>query len=537
MLIGEPADLIIVNAHVVTCDPAISDAEAVAVGGRRIVFVGDAAGALAWRGPATRLIDAGGASLLPGFIDSHCHLFPGALKMDAIQLGAVRSFSDLSDTIRSYLDHSPERYWLAGYGLSYHLPPERRPLSRQLLDSIVADHPLIVFAYDHHTAWANTLALRLAGILHGGDAGPNSQIVIAADGLASGELREWGAYRLVKNLIPPPDDQRKYTLLRQAIDQALRCGLTSLHTMDGSAEQLAWYVRMEQSGELPLRVYCTFNVTNETDETMLEAYAAQRSQYVGEQVRIGSVKLFMDGVVESYTALLLEPYADRPDCWGSGQIDEERFVELSCIADRLDLQLCMHAVGDAAVRRVLDGLSAVRLLNGPRRRRHRIEHAELVHPDDIPRFSDLGVIASMQPIHASMIAGPRDVWPARVGQERWISSFPWRSLHNAGAVLAFGSDWPIADQRPLLGIQAALTLQPGLPGRTFQHLSLDAAITAYTYGAAFAEFAEHRKGQLRAGFLADLVLLSADLRSLPAEAIGQLQIALTVCDGRIVYES
>jgi len=533
------ADILIVHARCFTADPANPHAEAVAVRGNRIVCAGSDDDAAAWRGPGTRVIDAQGCTLIPGFIDSHFHLLLGSLGLGDAQLGDVRSYEALTESLRAFAAEHPRREWLVGYGLPYAILPGGRMLTRRDLDAILPDRPLIVFAYDTHTAWANTQALRRANLLQDGETvAPNSEIVLGKDGLASGELREPGAYQPALDLIPAPGAVEKRALLRKGLAQAAALGVTSVHNMDGDAEQLALYAALEDLGELTLRVYVPYSVRPDTPfEALAQDAVAMREMHHSDLVRSGAVKFFMDGVIESYTGLLLDDYADRPGVRGDANFSAGHFNRMAVEADRLGLQIFVHAIGDAAVRRTLDGFEAARRANGPRDSRHRVEHIELIHPDDLPRFRELGVIASMQPLHAPASAAGVDVWPPRVGPARWDRSFAWRSLRAAGATLAFGSDWPVVSQNPMRGVHAALNRKPWAEGGLDHRQTLAETLVAYTRDAAYAEFQELVKGQLRVGMLADLVLLSDDIFAVSPEAIDQVQPMLTVCDGRVVFKS
>jgi predicted amidohydrolase YtcJ len=530
------ADLIIANARALTSDPSRPRAEALAVRASRIVYVGDTAGALALRGPATRVVDAGGATLLPGIVDSHYHLLRGSLKLDGIQLGQVSSCAELEDALRAYARQHQDAPWLAGYGLRYQALAGLRAPVRAGLDAIVPDRPLLLLAFDGHTAWANTRALALGGVLQGAACGPNSEVVIGADGLAEGELREPGAFGPLEARIPAPAPARARALLREGLAQAAALGITSVHNMDGDMAQLQRYRELEAGGELTLRVYCPYSVEPHTRLEDLAEAVAMRVAASGPLVRAGCVKFFMDGVVEGYTGLLLDDYAGPPGVRGDANYSAEHFNQMAIACDRLGLQIFVHAIGDAAVRRALDGFAAARDANGPRDSRHRVEHIELIHPDDLPRFRALGAIASMQPYHAPVPPDYGPVWLARVGRERWRRSFAWGHLHAAGARLAFGSDWPVVSQSPWLGLHAAVARRPWLPGLPSQALPLEAALAAYTSGGAYAERQEREKGMLRAGMLADLVVLSDDITKLTPEDIPRVSAALTVCDGRVVYE-
>jgi predicted amidohydrolase YtcJ len=288
---------------------------------------------------------------------------------------------------------------------------------------------------------------------------------------------------------------------------------------------------------MSLRLYVPYNVTPDMPLETLQEAAAWRQRYQSSHLRTGAIKCFMDGVLESYTALLVEDYAGAPGNRGSALFSAEQFNLVAVEADRLGLQIAVHCCGDGAVKRTLDGFAHARQQNAPRDSRHRIEHIELIDPPDLPRFADLGVIASMQPLHAPLTVESGDVWPSRAGPERWGHSFAWQTLREAGAHLAFGSDWPVVSLDPLLGFFAACNRQPWQPGDPEQRQSLAQVIRGYTCDAAFVEFQENEKGRIRTGMLADLVLLSADLFATPAEEIATVRPVLTVCDGQIVFQS
>jgi hypothetical protein len=533
---NEYADLLIMNAAVYTVDQANPRAEAVAVKGNTIVFVGSTAEAEAWRGPETQVIEGHGRTLLPGFIDSHFHLLHGAETLADMQLHKVASLADLRAAVTTYAATHPDLPVLCGVGLRYGLPTPDEPLTRHHLDALERERPLILIAYDVHTVWANTAALERAGLLHGlpGVAG----VIMGADGLATGELREPPACDPVLNLIPEVDDQRRRELMRQGLAYLASLGVTSVHNMNGDANEAAFYAALEDLSELTLRVYVPYSVTPETPLTALaEEAVAMRSQFNSELVRAGCVKFFMDGVFESYTAVSLQAYPDQPHNFGEPIFGTDHFARMATEADRLGLQIFVHACGDGAVRRVLDGYEVAQRVNGRRDSRHRVEHIELIHPDDVPRFAQLGVVASMQPIHSPLSPEDTDVWRQRVRPQRWQDAFAWRTLREAGATLAFGSDWPVASPDPLLGMAAALTRQPWQPGQPSHQQTLAEAIASYTRDAAYAEFQEDKKGQIKVGYWADLVLLTADIFATPPEEIADVRVGLTVCNGRIVYES
>ena len=533
-----PADFIITNANIFTSDPEKPGAEALAVSGKRIVYVGDQAGAETWRGAKTRVIDGLGRTLTPGFIDSHFHLLWGAIWLGSAQLQEVKNPADLKKVLQDFANENQTSDWVVGRGLKYNIIA-----TRQELDAIVADRPVYVGAYDGHTAWANTKALELAGLMqaqagHSAQpealAGAEEHLVRDQSGLPGGELRE-EAMDLVSNLMPLPDADRKRELLKLAMQRINASGVTSVHNMNGNMEELLFYAALEDASEMTLRVYTPYWVRPETTEADLKE-AVEMANLQGEYARGGAVKFFMDGVWESYTALTLEPYADHPDAKPEGLHSLEHFTRMAAACDRLGLQIFVHCCGDGAVRRVLDGYEAVQKLNGKHDSRHRVEHIEVIHPDDLPRFKQLGVIASMQTSHAPFSLEDGDIWPARVGEQRWPNSFAWRAIKNAGAQMAFGSDWTVAPFDPLFNIYVAMNRKKWSPDDPDQRLRLDELILGYTREAAYAEFQEHQKGQIKEGYLADLVLFSRDLFQVPPEEIMSVQPVLTMLAGKLVYE-
>lgn len=528
------ADLIVTNARALTQNPAGPTAEAVAVTGSRIRFVGDEADVLALRGPDTVMVDAGGKTLLPGIIDSHFHLLWGSLRLEDLQLEGVQSAVNLRTTILNYRAEHPDRPLLRGQGLSYDVLPDRR-LHRTDLDAIVADVPLVLTCFDVHTVWCNTAALEAVGILHGASVS-GGEVVMGEDGLATGELREFPAMDLVYALFPEPSTAERLRLLKRGTAQVSSYGITSVHNMNGDPDEFALYRLLDEAGELPLRLVVPYRITPEMPVSVVDEAVTLRESYRSPKLRAGAFKLFMDGVVESYTAFMTEPYVGTENV-GEALFSAEHFSELAVRADRAGLQVAVHAVGDAAVRRALDGFETAQRTNGKRDSRHRIEHIELLHPDDRGRFAALGVVASMQPYHCTRPElGYLPSWLRYVPEGRFDDSFAWRTLRDTGAHLTFGSDWPVVSMNPFLGFDAAVNRQPWGPGRPRQAQSLEETLAAYTRDGAYTEFAENDKGQLKAGMFADMVLLNEDVTTLPTEELERLEATLTICDGKVVFQ-
>lgn len=534
----QPANFLFENAHVFTADALRPFAESVAVRDNRIVFVGSRADAQSFKGKSTHLVDANGGTIMPGFIDSHFHLMYGALNLDGMQLEPATNYEELSRIILAYAAEHPNDLWLPGTGLRYNVGPGHTLLTRHHLDMLFADRPIYINAFDGHTSWANTIALKMAGIFNGGKCGANSENVMDEHGESTGELREPGAYKPVSDMVPKPDAACKRALLKKALHLTASLGVTSVHNMDGNNDQAAIYAALEDVGELTCRIYIPFSVSPETRIEAIEKEAlAMKNTYNGEMLCAGSVKFFIDGVIEGFTGSLVEPYVGDPTTCGAANYDIENFNQLVAEADRLGMQIYSHSCGDMGVRRVLDAYQNAQKLNGIRDSRHRVEHIELIHPDDLSRFKELGVLASMQPLHSPMQVDENDIWPQRVGQQRWHLSFAWQTLRKAGATLIFGSDWPVVTQNPFRGISNAVNRLPWAEGLPHQRQTLTDTLIAYTRDAAYGEFQEHHKGQIKDGYLADLVVLPKNLFEIPSEDIAGLKPSLTMVDGCVVYEA
>lgn len=551
---GHNADLIVANGRVLTMDDDNPAAEAVAVKDGVIVAIGSLASIDAFKGPSTKIIDAQGGSVLPGFIEAHMHLFGGAAELDNLHLAGVHGFDALRDAIQDFAAKRPDARLLIGAGVDYAILPE--PVTRHHLDRIIPDRPFAMSASDHHTMWANTKALEEAGLLHGKQVGSGNEIVMGADGLAAGELREgeafgpilehFGANRTRLGLTgqepePYPSAEElagDRDLMHRGLEWCARHGITSIQNMDGNLYQLELLAGLEEEGRLICRTKIPFHFKNFMTLDVLEKASSMAATYNSEWLSSGMVKVFYDGVLDSWTAVMVDDYADRPGWRGEPLFTPEHFAEVAVEADRRGLQIAVHSIGDGAVRAVLDGYQAALGKNGRRDSRHRIEHIEVTTPPDVPRFAELGVIASMQPPHPpGAMNFPLEPTVSRIGRAKWPLSYAWRTLKNAGARVVFASDWPVSPVDPILGIQAAVTRKPWAEGMPDQSFSLHEAIAGYTVEGAYAEFMEHRKGRLKTGYLADIVVLSADIEATAPEALHTVRPVTTVCGGKITYQA
>lgn len=550
------ADLIVVNGRVLTMDDDIPAAEAVAVKDGSILAIGGRATIEALKGPATTVVDAKGGTVLPGFIEAHMHLFSGAAELAHLQLAGAHGFDALKDAVLAYAAQHPDVPMLVGQGADYTILGEAR-VTRHHLDAILPDRPFCMAAPDHHTVWANTKALHIAGVLHGRTLGPGNEIVMGEDGLAEGELREGEAFGPVLALAgeehvrlglstggepdPPRTPEERAVdrdIMRRGLAWCARHGITSIHNMDGNLYQLELLAEIEAAEGLSCRVQIPFHFKNFMTLDMLEKASAMAERYDSEWLSSGMVKVFYDGVLDSWTAVMLEPYADRPDWVGEPLFTPEQFKELAVAIDARGLQIAVHSIGDGAVHAVLDGYEAAARTNGKRESRHRIEHIEVVAASDVARFAELGVIASMQPPHPPGTMGlPLEPTVSRIGKARWPLSYAWRTLKNAGAHVVFASDWPVSPIDPIHGTQAAILRKPWAEGDPDQSFSLLESLAAYTVEGAYAEFMERRKGKLKQGFMADLVVLSDDIEAVEPHRLHQVRPVVTICGGKVTYQA
>ncbi len=549
-------ELIVLNGRLLTMDASRPRAEALAISGGVIRAVGTTAEIRALGEPGTRIVDAGGNTVLPGFIDSHVHLFGGASALNSMVLDDVREPEALRSAIRRYAAEHPDEPLILGTGTVYGLIEGRNP-TRHDLDAMLSDRPVALLAPDIHTIWANTLALDRAGLLQGAAMPEGSTVVMGSDGLATGELLETGAMGPVLRLsrtgardmagyvtgadpVPPATKAERASdkaLLRQGLAHAASHGITTLHNMDGNFYQLELLDELRAEGDLICRVQIPFHLKNYDPLDRLEEAVEMRQRYDSDMLWSGRVKMFMDGVLESRTALMLRPYPDAPDTSVEAVFTPEHFNQACVRADALGLQISVHAIGDLAVRRTLDGYALAQRTNGVRDARHRIEHIEVIHPDDVPRIAALGAVASMQPRHASF-GGFFDPAGADVGlhPDQLPFAYPWQTIRNTGARVIFSTDWPVVPVDVLPTIQAAVAPLDLGPGWIDQSQSLIDALASYTRDNAWVEFREDRKGQLRPGMLADIVILDSDLEALEPQKIGAVKPTMTICGGRVTFE-
>jgi predicted amidohydrolase YtcJ len=534
-----PVDVIVHNAKLYTAGTGGTMAEALAIRGNQVLRVGSEREVTRLRRPQTTMIDAKGAAVLPGFNDAHVHFIDGGLSLDRIDLGDAETLDEVQSRIRTWATGHADSPWVLGRGWFYQPFPGGLP-TRQQLDAIVADRPAQIISYDGHTAWVNTRALRLARITKKTPNPPGGVIVKdPRTGEPTGVLKG-AAMALVSRHVPQPTRADRAAALRAAIREAQRLGITSIQNASGNAEDFELYADARREGDLGVRVYSALSTPGVLAEPEIAGLDALAERYPDDPLfKAGAVKIELDGAIEAQTGAMLAPYAGGTTN-GTPTIGPDEFNRMVRLLDARGWQVMTHAAGDRAVNMALTAYEhAVRSNPPPERgRRHRIEHLETVDATDIPRFGALGVIASMQPYHGS--PSRVDVWLENVGAERASRGWPYSRIAAGAGRLAFGSDWPVAPLNPLLGLHTAVTrtTPEGLPEGGWypgERLALEAAIDAYTSGAAWASFDEQRKGTLAAGMLADLVVLSEDIFEAPASRLASTRVDVTIFDGRIVY--
>ncbi len=521
-------------------DASRSWAESVAVRGGRIVYVGTAAGAEAFRSPSTRVVNLEGKMVLPGFHDAHVHPVSGGMELALCDLNGSKDKRELFERIRRYAASHPKQPWITGGGWDLPMFPNANP-TRQELDALVPDRPASLSAADGHSSWVNTKALEIAGVTRSTPDPLDGRIERDANGNPSGTLRE-SAKRLVDRHIPKPTPREYAEGLRRGLDMANRFGITSLIEANASDEILAAYAEAERAGTLSARVRASLSVDTTRGPEQVAGLVKKREAFSRGRLRASAAKIFEDGVIESETAALLEPYLGRPGFSGKPRLESDAFDRLAVALDRAGFQIHVHAIGDRAVRLSLDALEAARRANGVRDARPLLAHIELIDPADIPRFRRLGVVADFQPLWAYADPYITDLTLPRLGPERsrWI--YPIGSVVESGAVVAGGSDWNVSSMNPLDAIEVGVTRREvgAASGPAFlpeQRVSLPAMLAAYTIAGAYAAFEEKETGSIEAGKAADLIVLDRNLFEQPPEKIHEAKVLWTLLDGREVYRA
>ncbi len=530
------ADLIIVNANIHTMDRSHPAAAAIAIHGNRIIAVGSNDEIKKLAGADTKVIDAKGRLVLPGFNDAHVHFMSGGFQLSSVDLRDANTPQEFAERIRDFAARLPKGRWITGGDWDHERWPDAKLPTKELIDRYTPDTPVFVNRLDGHMALANSLALKLAGVTRETKDPPGGVIVRDLNtGEPTGILKD-AAQSFVWKVIPAPSFEEKLAAARAATNHAASLGVTSVQDMSAGAD-VSVYQALLDRGELKNRIYAVWPLPRW--ERL--AQTGGRAHFGSAMLRTGGLKGFADGSLGSTTALFFQPYNDAPNT--SGIPSDEMFPEAAMLervrgADQAGLQVIIHAIGDRANDNILSIYEQVEKEDGDRDRRFRIEHAQHLRSQDIPRFARDKVIASMQPYHA--IDDGR--WAEkRIGPERAKTTYAFRSLLDSGAILAFGTDWTVAPLNPLLTIYAAATRRT-LDGKhpngwiPEQKISVEEAVRAYTVGSAFAEFQENEKGTIVPGKLADIVILSRDIFQIDPKEVEKVKVVTTIMDGRVIYE-
>ena len=541
------ADIVIQHARAYTVDPSHPWAEAVAVRGDRIAWLGADQDAARFIGPSTKVIDAGGKMLLPGFIDSHLHVRIGA-GANVLRITNAGTLAEIQKQVRKFSNDHPDLKWIEADGWNYSAFPDGTLPTARDLDGLTAGRPAFLVAYDYHTVWMNREALKDFGITRA-----TNKVIFAErveknpkTGEPTGIITGFGSTGLaddseteLRKHLPSHSPESIYQGIRDTIATAARNGITTVIDPQSFLEDLPTYTKLRQQGDLPVRLQVALFHRRGTAEKTLQQFDEARQKYNDDRLRVSAVKLYIDDVIEPHTAAMLEPYADRPDTRGELDYPAEEFKQVVDKLDKMKFQIFIHSIGDRGIRTALDAIEYAEKQNGPRDRRDELVHIECLNAQDIPRFKQLGVIACMQPRHcAPDITGQ---WAKAVGPARWKYAWAFRSLRDSGATLAFASDWNVAEMEPLIGIYSALT-RKGLDGKPDggwvpeQTVDLETAIKGYTINGAYANFVESNRGSITPGKYADLVMISDDLFKILPDKIKDAKVVWTMVGGKEVWK-
>jgi predicted amidohydrolase YtcJ len=529
------ADLIVTNARIHTVDASRPLAEAMAVRGGRVVFVGSTRGALTTRGPQTRILDAGGAAIIPGIADAHAHLLGLGMGLRSVNLQGTKSYDDVIARVVERAKELPAGSWVIGRGWDQNDWPDTRLPTHEALSRAVPNHPVWIERVDGHASLANAVAIRISGVTAATKDPDGGKVERFANGEPSGVFID-NAEGLVGRRVPQPtrDDMRDG--VQRALREVNRFGLTSVHDAGVDAATIDIYEELARAGQYSLRNY----VMLAGADSVLDRFM-KRGPQLGlhdNRIWIRSVKLLVDGALGSRGAALLDPYTDAPDNSGLIRVQPSRIQDVATRALRSGFQLNVHAIGDRGNRLVLDAFEAALKQVPASDHRFRIEHAQILHHDDIPRFAQLDVIPSMQATHQTS-----DMYwaPNRLGYARTLGAYAWRSLLNTGVIIPNGTDFPVEAVNPFFTFHSSVTRQDSdnYPvGGWFpqERMTREEALKSMTLWPAYAAFQERDMGSLSAGKLADFVILDRDIMTVAPELLAGTQVVATYLSGRPVYE-
>ena len=552
-----PASLLIRNARAYTVDPAVPWARAIAVEGDRISWIGDDGDAHEHAGPDTEVIDAGGATVLPGLVDAHSHVRLGSNPLE-VDLAGAASLDEVLGRIRAHADAHPEQSWIEGVGFNYSVMPDGRMPTWQDLEGVTGGRPAFLLTYDAHNAWLNREAMQVFGITRetGGLAWGHVRLdpVSGEPTGVVGDFAVMGISRAgqaaLEGVLPGYERSLQFDRTLASLDMATAFGITTIIEPQNSPDDMWIFERARDEGRLRSRLIAAMFHPVGTSDAERAEFERVRERFDDDRLRVGPIKLYIDDVIEPWTAAMLEPYANRLGERGETFWQPAEFAELIIELERRGWSVHVHGTGDRGLRAALDGIAAARAANGDLSApppgasvapRHGMVHTECLHANDVPRFGALGVAPIMQPRHCA----PEIVadWRANVGADRWRHAWAFRSLRDAGATLAFSSDWNVAEMDPLVGMYSALTradLDGGDAWVPEETVDLETAVRAYTMGGAAMAFADDRRGSITAGKQADLAVFDTDLFVAARDDARRLldaRVTHTVVDGAVVHRA
>lgn len=533
------SDLIIRNGRVWT---GMGRAEAVLIRGDRIERVGDERSVLAEAPPGAIEIDLAGRLLVPGFVDAHNHIRLGSGD-GAVQLAGATTLAEIRWRIENWVLEHPAVGWIHGEGFDYAAMPGGRHPQAFDLDGVADSVPIMLLDYSVHAAWLNRAALTAFGIARGTGDVAWGTVERDVDGEPTGYVADFATRGLsargaaaLAAVSPAYGEEARYLRVVSGLRMAAGYGITTVVEPQNSPEDLKLFARARDEGVLPNRLVAAMFHPPGTGSEEVEAFDEARRTFDDDRLRVGPIKLYIDDIVEPHTAAMFEPYSNRPDTSGRTYYEPSEFADVVSALDARGFQCFVHATGDRGISTALDAFAEARRRNGARDSRHQIVHVECMRAADIPRFAELGVVACMQPRHCS--PDIVDQWRENVGERRWRHAWPMRSLHRSGAVLAFSSDWNVAEMDPVVGLYSAVT-RASLDGRrswvTEECVDIETAMRAYTHGSAYSVFADHDRGAIEPGMLADVVVLSDDVFALAPEALLSAKVDMTMVGGEIVH--
>lgn len=532
------ADIILSGKNVFTGLESQPVEASIAIKENKIVEVGTKEALKSYIGPDTKTHHFEEELIMAGFFDAHVHLMLGSLFNDfSINLEEVTSEEEGAIAVQAFAESNQDTEWVIGYGWD-HTGWERKGFpSKVFLDRFIPNRPVVLFHAEGHYVWVNSKALKLAGITKETEHPLYGEIQKDNQGEPTGLLIE-SAMAIVTDIALDLPVEKQQELFQLFLKHAANLGVTSVNDLyaSRSLEKLGNY-KVFKAFENQEKLTARINLYPVMDEDLTGVKEKCRL-YNSEKLKIAGLKQFLDGVVTGHTAYMLDPYLDNPETSGEPAFDLEKLKEWSIEADKAGLQIRFHAIGDRAVRTGLDIFEAAQKANGTEGRRHSLEHVEVIHPEDLLRFKELGVIASIQPIHLALM--PRTSHTARIGEEKHPYTYPAKTLQDAGARLAFGTDFPIAPLNPMLGIYQAVTRMDyygDYPWNEQEKLTLAEALKSYTIQSAYDTHREDVVGTIESGKLADIVVLDKNLFTIDKEKIKETKVALTIMDGKIIYEA